>query len=141
MFVRQMVFGLWLPCAAWAPSLDSPFLTRPPSSNKDVAIAAARALKVAFEKTKQALPPLLGPVTDNTTWPPSCFCSDWRFHPINKARGLQSELDEASDCAEERGKKCRIAQASLKKLTAARADFVKFQARGATKRTGLTPNA
>ena len=33
MFVRQIVFDLWLPCAVWAPSLDSPFVTSPPSKN------------------------------------------------------------------------------------------------------------
>ena len=35
MFVRQIVFDLWFPCAVWAPSLNSPFLTRPPSSCYD----------------------------------------------------------------------------------------------------------
>jgi hypothetical protein len=31
-FARQIVFDLWLPCAVWAPSLNSPFVTRPPST-------------------------------------------------------------------------------------------------------------
>jgi PDZ domain-containing secreted protein len=43
------------------------------------------------------------------------------------ARGLQSELEEVMAIAEEKDKKYSLVQASLKKLTAAHADFIEWK--------------
>ena len=50
-FVRQIVFDLWLPCAVWVPSLNSPFLTRSPS------IGPGMFLALFFDINRKHNPP------------------------------------------------------------------------------------